>query len=540
MVLVVVMVPIMLGMAALTIDVGMIYNTRADLQNAADSGSLAATEILGSYTGTDVLEQARAAAVSVIAQNYNLGKPLAIDPDEELTFGRVGFNEGTGQFVFTPTTSVTADAVRITVRRTRDSVNGPLPLYFAGIFGRHTTNVQASATAALTGMRDIAVVIDLSGSMTYDSDMQFYDVTQINLRDLWAALDGPLPSMAYVPGLEQESEYAMDTGPAIGFMDTWGDKLDPYTYDATTDPGLWYIPSSQDVTEPEVAASLAAHGYSPSQITAIMEGSSTWTYRAAVMIGVAEWTPSNASDTSISSSELTWAPYPPYRIDWTWDDYISWCGDSRSSLTRAHPEFRYRFGAKTFVNFLLDGPKAHDQTDLSGIPQEPLRSIKDGVQAMVSMTRTFDQMSLDVFGSSAHHELDLSTDRQAVADHLYRMQAAHYDPSTNIGAGIESAIKELTSTRARDEAYPMIVLMSDGANKTGPDPLDMAGRAADLGIRIYTVSVGYDADRELMQKIADKTGGKEFYAAGTPEEYTEQLRTIFRVIGGLGFPALIE
>ena len=120
------------------------------------------------------------------------------------------------------------------------------------------------------------------------------------------------------------------------------------------------------------------------------------------------------------------------------------------------------------------------------------------------------------------------------------MQAKHYDNSTNIGEGLEQAINELTSSRARDHARPVIVLMSDGANKKGPNPLTVAQQAVDLGIRIYTVSVGFGADRDLMQQIADMSGGREFYAAGTPEEYTAQLQDIFYTIGGLGYAALIE
>ena len=43
-----------------------------------------------------------------------------------------------------------------------------------------------------------------------------------------------------------------------------------------------------------------------------------------------------------------------------------------------------------------------------------------------------------------------------------------------------------------------------------------------------------------MQAIAAETGGVEFYADGTPEEYAAQLRTICAVIGGMGGVSLIE
>jgi Mg-chelatase subunit ChlD len=120
------------------------------------------------------------------------------------------------------------------------------------------------------------------------------------------------------------------------------------------------------------------------------------------------------------------------------------------------------------------------------------------------------------------------------------MQANYYDNSTNMGEGLQRAIETLTSVDARDNAAKVIVLMSDGHSSTGPDPVLIAEAAADLGITIYTVSVGYGADRRQLQAIADAANGVEFYAAGKPEEYSAQLQHIFATIGGLGSVSLIE
>ena len=64
--------------------------------------------------------------------------------------------------------------------------------------------------------------------------------------------------------------------------------------------------------------------------------------------------------------------------------------------------------------------------------------------------------------------------------------------------------------------------------------------ANDLGYRIYTVSVGYNVDRALMQEIAAIGHGQEYYAVGSPEDYTEQLQIIFRMLGGQRQAVLIE
>ena len=149
-------------------------------------------------------------------------------------------------------------------------------------------------------------------------------------------------------------------------------------------------------------------------------------------------------------------------------------------------------------------------------------------------------MSLETFGSTAFHEVDLTDNLQTIEDTLYARQAAHYNGSTNMGEGLQIAIKSLTGPDARANASKVIVLMSDGVSNKGPNPIGVAESAGDLGITIYTVSVGFGADRSTLQAIAAAGNGVEFYAAGTPEEYAAQLRNIFAMIGGLGGVSLIE
>lgn len=77
-----------------------------------------------------------------------------------------------------------------------------------------------------------------------------------------------------------------------------------------------------------------------------------------------------------------------------------------------------------------------------------------------------------------------------------------------------------------------IVLLSDGENNAGPDPLKAAKLAAQYGVRIYTVGVGtaegitlgfsgwsmrVRLDEDALRKIAAATGG-EYYAATSATE----------------------
>jgi Ca-activated chloride channel family protein len=75
---------------------------------------------------------------------------------------------------------------------------------------------------------------------------------------------------------------------------------------------------------------------------------------------------------------------------------------------------------------------------------------------------------------------------------------------TNISQAIAEAIKSYDQTPSK---YKAIVIMTDGDNLEG-DPLALAKKAKDLGIKIYTVGIG-TREGELIQ-IANDQGENEF------------------------------
>jgi Ca-activated chloride channel homolog len=97
-----------------------------------------------------------------------------------------------------------------------------------------------------------------------------------------------------------------------------------------------------------------------------------------------------------------------------------------------------------------------------------------------------------------------------------------YNGWTPVGAALRDSAHYL-SQNARSGAEKAIVLMSDGhANKpngNGPGyALNMANYAAGLKIKVYTISLGNAADENLMQQIADITGGEHFRATGAKSD----------------------
>lgn len=572
---------VMLGMGALAIDIGAMYTTRTELQAAVDAAALAAAGALIGNDQQSPAESARDRASDIARRNPVFGTHVGLDVARDVELGRAIYDPVTQKYRFEPG-GATHDAVRITVRRTSDSEGGPLAMRFAPLFGFYHKDLWARASAVLIP-RDIAVVIDLSSSMNDDSELQHYRQftgdygqlvpgIQVNLRDIWASLDGPAPARPYVPGGETETEYAADFGPAVGAMTTWGSEVVPETYDPTSDAGLWYIPKSSTCTDSAAIASLTARGYSAGDRSILLNGSydgtsNVFRNRVGVILGLATWRsgrPGGFSggdgDQYVENGELTWIGYPPYRVSFNWSDYINWVATNSSSSSRMYatnPAFRYRYGLKTFTNWLLEQRPSINQTQLFATPEQPLQAVKDAVQAMTDVIvglESLDHMSLEIFAQTVSHEVNLTEALQSVPDRLYAMQAGHYNGATNIAGGLQQGINELLSGRARSAAAKVIVLMSDGkpnVNEDGDYVGDnnstvrdwcyaVAQDAADRGMRVYTISVGSDSDQVLLGQIATIAGGQHFHAEGTPEEYADQLETIFRTLGGRRPVALIE
>lgn len=158
---------VMLGFMAFAIDLGYLFLVRTQLQAAADSAVLAAA-------ASTHLTRAQMEAVAQQYASYHqaAGRTVVLNP-ADIEYG----NWDVESRVFSPSATV-GNAVRVTTR-TSATNGGGTPFFFAGIFGYDRLNQSASAVAT-TNPRDIAFVIDLSGSMNYDTNPDKTDA--INAR----------------------------------------------------------------------------------------------------------------------------------------------------------------------------------------------------------------------------------------------------------------------------------------------------------------------------------------------------------------------
>ena len=153
----VVMIILIVG-AVFTVDIAYMHMVRAELRTATDAAARAGAETLAR---TQDREQAIAAAISVAAQNNVAGEGLILARND-IQFGSVREGDD-GKFEFIPDLQPFS-TVRIVGKRTEESSSGPVKLFFGPLLDQSNFLPIQSATAT-SSVRDIALVLDVSGSM---------------------------------------------------------------------------------------------------------------------------------------------------------------------------------------------------------------------------------------------------------------------------------------------------------------------------------------------------------------------------------------
>ena len=152
-VLVAVLLVVLLGCVALAVDIGYLYVARAELQRAADAGAMAGAQALGRDSDNpfdefiylwDIYNQAKSSAEA----NTCAGSAVRIT---QLSDVKIGYLEDprdlTANLQTVPLDQ--CNAVQVTARRTASSQGGAIGLFFAPIFGISSSNVAATAIAAI-------------------------------------------------------------------------------------------------------------------------------------------------------------------------------------------------------------------------------------------------------------------------------------------------------------------------------------------------------------------------------------------------------
>lgn len=188
---------VLLGMVALAVDVGMIMTARTEAQRTADAAALAAAgeAFIGGPSGTlDQQALARSAAVEYANEHEVMNDEVDIDPAADVTFPG-------------------PDSVRVRVRRTDGSPDGPVGTIFARVIGFGTVNVTADATARVVNASQITCPLPLV------------------LIDKWSENDGD-------PLDPEEDEYQPDNDPDDGAPDSYDPATTGYDQNDIGSPVL--------------------------------------------------------------------------------------------------------------------------------------------------------------------------------------------------------------------------------------------------------------------------------------------------------------
>jgi Flp pilus assembly protein TadG len=154
-VMVAIMLPVLIGFAAMSIDIGQALVARNELQDVADAGALAGARRMGTiYQGLSPAQQVSYSMTdpvpvisdvqNVASQNYGAGRSITVDVGD-IQIGQ--WNSTNNTFAVT---AALPNAVRVTARLD-GTTNGPVSTFLAKIMNISSVDVRATSTAALTG-----------------------------------------------------------------------------------------------------------------------------------------------------------------------------------------------------------------------------------------------------------------------------------------------------------------------------------------------------------------------------------------------------
>ena len=162
----------LLAFVALAIDVGMMAVARTQAQASADIGALAGARTLNGQSGNN-RTAAEAEAREASASNYILTSQVTTGQIYAVTSGVYRYDTASSRFVAdfatAPTSLEAYGAMQVEIRTTQ-------PTYFGRVLGMNSMQVNAIATA-VHRPRDVAIVLDFSGSMKFSSEFNYPSIS---------------------------------------------------------------------------------------------------------------------------------------------------------------------------------------------------------------------------------------------------------------------------------------------------------------------------------------------------------------------------
>lgn len=550
----------------------------------------------------DVFTYAQTQARTVAANVAELNGTY-VDETLDVDFGRRYFNADTGAYTidWNPAGDQ-VNCVKVSARRTGNDTEAPdgkLPGMFSLVAGNTGTAVQSESIAYIEP-RDLVVVHDFSRSMNFDSyfsDETGNSLTQAqiesNIALVWADLQPlTLGNMTYSPVYYDETKSntganAKTTFKGTSVTVTTNTKIKSvkvyFESSGWTSGGSQTFNISGETTTSGTWAgtgSNAGKRIYQADITIRKVGSSSQSWS---LTGYTNSTTNVKNKFAMSSTTpLT---------NGSWDAYIDFV---KSNGGLGMYGYNDQYGGMTYICWLLREQPSYSQTkDLWKTRHYPFHAIKEGHEILCDFLADLgfdDHIGMVSYDNSHRVEHSMSSvepgiptvnisnnpitnDYSAVKTLMHYKQAAHYSFATNMGGGLKDAIS-LLDNHKRTGSRPAILLMTDGntnvwdngesgslpagwswnalfdydgngsadytaTNDYAKNVLKYVKQAVDKGYSVHAISVGADADRNLMKAIAHLGDGYWVDVPGglSASDMEEELKDAFTKIAAAVPPA---
>ena len=178
-------------------------------------------------------------------------------------------------------------------------------------------------------------------------------------------------------------------------------------------------------------------------------------------------------------------------------------------------------------------------------PKDRITAAKQVLTDFIGRRRT-DRIGLVVFAGDAYTQSPLTLDHAILRDLVQQLESGALGDGTAIGNAIATGVNRLRESDARSK---VLILITDGDSNAGQvSPLEAAGLAKAVGVRVFPILVGkggevpypvgkdlfgrlvyeprfFPVNPKLLKEIAEATGG-HFANAGDKAELERGLQDV--------------
>lgn len=173
------------------------------------------------------------------------------------------------------------------------------------------------------------------------------------------------------------------------------------------------------------------------------------------------------------------------------------------------------------VSLIIDSSGSMSSNDPSGMR-------KEGAKVFVDTAHNGDGIAVVDFATTAFARwpmTPLTNDRTAVKAAIDQIPSN--GSSTNIGGGLQVGYDQLQAGNA--DHQKAAVLMTDGQHNAGTNPSAVVPLYQAAGWPVYTIGLGSGVNQQMLQQIADATGGSYTHLS----DPNDLIRVYFEIVGAI-------